>query len=201
VSKVDDQSWSAADGSSDQQQVVIPIGALGGLKTAELNGIHCCVSNSIAVGPPAAAAAAARVLPAALEPAAAAGNSWCPTADGFHSSISNAGSSLIQPESDTTLVAAAAAPAVVSATDSQAVQLWPAGPASKQRQFVLLTPLQLEVNPNRHTLQQQQQQQQQLSPLPSQTDDNNSATRSNALKRPPPCEAQTWLVMEYCNGG
>jgi hypothetical protein len=199
VSKVDDQSWSAADASSDQQQVVIPIGALGGLKTAELRTISS-VSDFIAVGPPAApAAAAARVLPTALEPAAAAVGNRSSTADGFHSSISNAGSSLIQTESETTLAAAAAAPVISATTDSQPVHLWPAGPSSKQRQFVLLTPLQLDVNPNRHTLPQQQQQQQlqqlPLSPLPSLTNDNNSA------KRPPPCEAQTWLVMEYCNGG
>jgi hypothetical protein len=186
VPKVDDQSWSAADGSTDQQPVVVPIGALGGLQSAELNRISC-VSDGVAVGPPAATAAAA-------------GDSWSSTADGFHSSISNAGSSLAQPGSDTTLAAAAAAAAapVVATTDSQPVQLWPSVPVGKQRHFVLLTPLQLEINPNRHTQQQQQQQR----PLPSQTAGSSSVARTaGGSKRPPPCEAQTWLVMEYCDGG
>jgi hypothetical protein len=149
-------------------------------------------------GPPAAAAAAA-----------AAGGSWSSSPDDHHSSISTIGSWQVRPEgitlhpaaaAEAAAAAAAAAPAAVvsASTDSQPVQLWPSSPRGRlphQPQFVVLTPLQIDHNPDLHL--RRQQQQQPLSPrVPAAAADGTGGSR-----KPAPCEAQTWLVMEYCNGG
>jgi hypothetical protein len=96
------------------------------------------------------------------------------------------------------------------------VRLWSSSSSNgQQRQFVLRPPLQLKppaANHEPHCSQkpppQQPQQQQQLSRLPTGEFNSGSCSSSitrtaggSVMKRPPPCEAQTWLVMEYCNGG
>lgn len=196
VPQVDEEPWSAEAGPAEAQQVVIPIGALSRWESAGFSSISS-ISDCIAAGPPAAAAA---LMPAGLLPAvkmpAAARDSWSSTADGYQSSLSNAGSSA---------AAAAAVPTAAAPATAimQPVQLWPINSCRQQRPLALPPSLQLEPSPDH---QQQLQRQQQPSSLAPQADAvtascSNSMTRTSASRRSVPSEAQTWLVMEYCDRG